>query len=173
MPDVLAGPPEGRQDEETAAPQDAMIPAGLFLFSATMALVAAALFTGAALYVSAVEHPARLMLRDDALLAEWKPSYKRGALIQAPLALVGTVLGVIAYLGSDDWRWALGAALMLANWPYTLAVIMPTNRRLLALTPGAPGPELRPLMLAWGRLHAVRTALGAAATFVFLWVILL
>jgi len=148
-----------------------VIPAGLALFSATMALVAAALFTGAAFYVSVVEHPARMRLDDAALLAEWKPSYQRGTLLQAPLALIGTVLGVLAFLGSYDWRWLLGAALMLANWPYTLIVIMPTNKRLLAMTP--PHAELRVLMQRWASLHAVRTALGAAATAVFLWVILL
>src|SRR6185503_17966062 len=97
-----------------------------------MALVAAALFTGAAFYVSVVEHPARLKLDNSALLAEWKHSYKRGALLQAPLALIGAVLGVLAFLGGYDWRWLLGAALMLANWPYTLVVIMPTNKKLLA-----------------------------------------
>jgi hypothetical protein len=148
-----------------------MIPAGLALLSATLALVAAALFTGVAFYVSAVEHPARLALDDAALLAQWKPSYKRGALIQAPLALLGTLLGVLAFLGSYEWRWLLGAALMFANWPYTLIAIMPTNKRLLALAGAAP--ELRSLMSRWGSLHAVRTALGAAATLVFLWVILL
>ena len=150
-----------------------MIPAGLALFSATMALVTAALFTGAALYVSVVEHPARLGLDDAALLAEWKPSYKRGALLQAPLALICTLFGVLAFLGSYRWPWLFGAALMLANWPYTLIVIMPTNRRLLAFAPGAAHVELRPLMHAWGKLHAVRTALGAAATLVFLWDVLL
>lgn len=148
-----------------------MIPAGIALLSATLALVAAALFTGAAFYVSAVEQPARLGLADAALLAEWKPSYKRGTLMQAPLALIGAVLGVLAFLGSYDWRWLLGAALMLANWPYTFLVIMPTNKRLLAMTGGEP--ELRALIQRWGTLHAGRTALGAAATIVFLWVILL
>ena len=148
-----------------------MIPAGLALFSATMALVAAALFTGAAFYVSVVEHPARLKLDNSALLAEWKHSYKRGALLQAPLALIGAVLGVLAFLGGYDWRWLLGAALMLANWPYTLVVIMPTNKRLLAMT--GPEPDLRALMLRWGNLHAVRTMLGVLATVAFLWVILL
>lgn len=150
-----------------------MIPAGIALLSATLALVTAALFTGAAFYVSAVEQPARLGLDDAALLAEWRPSYQRGALMQAPLALIGVVLGVLAFLGGYDWRWLLGAALMLANWPYTLIVIMPTNRRLLALAPGKSHPELRALITSWGRLHAVRTALGAAATLAFLWVILL
>ncbi len=148
-----------------------MIPAGLALFSATMALVAAALFTGAALYVSAVEQPARLALDDAALLAEWKPSYRRGTLMQAPLALLGAALGMLAFFGGYEWRWLLGAALMLANWPFTLLVIMPVNKRLGAMT-GAE-PDLRVLIQRWGQLHAVRTALGAASTLVFLWVILL
>ena len=148
-----------------------MILAGLALLSATLALVAAALFAGAAFYVSAVEHPARLALDDAALLAQWKPSYKRGALMQAPLALIGTLFGVLAFLGSYDWRWLLGAALMFANWPYTFIAIMPTNKRLEAMT--GTEPDLRALIECWGRLHAVRTGLGAAATAVFLWVILL
>ncbi len=148
-----------------------MIPAGLALFAAMMALVAAALFTGAAFYVNAVEQPARLALDDAALLAQWKPSYKRGTLMQAPLALLGAALGVMAFFGSYEWRWLLGAALMLANWPFTLLVIMPVNKRLGAMT--GPEPDLRVLIRRWGHLHAIRTALGATSTLVFLWVILL
>lgn len=150
-----------------------MIPAGLALFCATMALCGAALFAGAAFYITVVEHPARMGLDDAALLAQWKPSYKRGAAVQAPLALIVTALAAIAFLGTRDWRWLLGAALMLANWPLTLIAIMPVNRRLLAMSPEVANPELRSLMAAWGRLHAVRTLLGAGSTAVFLWVILL
>jgi hypothetical protein len=148
-----------------------MIPAGLVLFSATMALVAAAFFTGAAFYINAVEHPARLALGDAALLAQWKPSYKRGTMMQASLAMLGALFGVLAFLGSYDWRWLAGGLLMFANWPFTFLVIMPVNRRLVAMSGGEP--ELRALIRRWGTLHAVRTSFGAAATAVFSWVILL
>ncbi|MFG1364771.1 DUF1772 domain-containing protein [Xanthobacter versatilis] len=132
-----------------------------------LALVVAALFTGAAFYINAVEQPARLALDDGAALRQWKPSYKRGFAMQATLALVGAVLGAVAFSRDGDWHWLAGGVLMLANWPYTLIGIMPTNRRLLAMDT-ADG-ETRRLITNWGQLHMVRTGLGALATFVFLW----
>jgi uncharacterized membrane protein len=133
------------------------------------ALTVAALFTGAAVYVSFVEHPARGMLDERSQLAEWKPSYARGAVMQASLAAIGFVLGGLAWHATGDLRWLAGALILLAGWPYTLLVIMPTNRALEAISPGDAGPASRALLDRWGRLHAVRTALGVAATAVFVW----
>ena len=134
-----------------------------------LALITAALFAGAALYVSAVEQPARLQLDTSALLTEWKPAYKRGTLMQAPLAIIGCLLGLAAWWQVGRLGWAIGALLMLANWPVTLFVIMPTNRRLMAIEPATAGMDSRILIEKWGGLHAVRTALGLAASLVFLW----
>lgn len=134
-----------------------------------LALVAAAVFAGAALYISLVEQPARLGLDEPSLLAEWKPAYKRGTAMQAPLALAGFLLGLVAWWQTGHAAWALGALLMIANWPFTFFAIMPTNNRLMAMEPSTAGPESRAMIERWGSLHAGRTALGITACLAFLW----
>jgi hypothetical protein len=133
-----------------------------------LALIAAAIFTGAALYVNAAEQPARLSLDDRALLTEWKPSYKRGAAMQAPLALLGCLLGLIAWWQTSHGGFLIGAIAIIAPWPWTLIGIKPTNDVLLATEPDRAGPQTRALVVKWGALHGVRTALGALATLAFL-----
>jgi hypothetical protein len=133
------------------------------------ALVTAALFTGAAIYINVAEQPARLQLDDRALLAEWKPAYKRGFAMNASLALIGFVFGAIAAFLQSEWHWLAGAIVLLANWPFTLIAIMPTNNQLMAIEPHNAGPDSRALIKQWGRLHAVRSALGTTATMLYLW----
>ena len=145
------------------------MPAGL---AGALALTTAAVFAGAAIYVNVAEQPARLTLDDRALLAEWKPSYARGKAMQASIALVSTVLGLIAAYMTQDWRWVLGAALILAPWPWTLLIIMPVNKVLEATSVEAADAQTRALIEKWGTLHAGRSALGVAATLVYLWAIL-
>jgi hypothetical protein len=134
-----------------------------------LALMAAATFFGAAFYVSVVEQPARLTLDDRALLTEWKPSYKRGAAMQAPLALVGFALAMIAWWQNSHPGFLIGAIAVIAPWPWTLFGIKPTNDALLASDPKTAGPQSRALIVRWGGLHAVRTALGAIASLALLW----
>jgi hypothetical protein len=134
-----------------------------------LALIAAAAFAGAAIYVNVAEQPARLALDDRAMLAQWKRSYDNASVMQAGLALVACALGVIAFFLSHDWRWLLGALLILAPWPWTIFVIMPVNRRLKATAPDAAPSDTRAAVEHWGRLHAGRSAFGIAATLVYLW----
>jgi hypothetical protein len=134
-----------------------------------LALAIAAAFAGAALYINVAEQPARLGLDDRGLLTEWKPSYQKGFNMQATLALVAGALGLAAWWLTSDWRWIVGALLILANWPYTLLGIMPTNARLMAIPNEKADAGSRRLIEQWGRLHAVRTTLGIAATLAFAW----
>ena len=113
--------------------------------------------------------PARLELDNRSLLAEWKPAYKRGYIMQARLAIGGRAFGLVAYFSALDWRWPLGAVVLLANWPYTIFMIMPTNRRLIDTPPEAATAETRLMIERWGALHAGRSALGLIATAIFLW----
>ena len=139
------------------------------MLTGQLALTTAAIFTGAAVYVSLCEHPARLQLDERALLTEWKPSYKYGATMQAPLALIGAALGAAAWWQSGSWLWLIGATVMISAWPYTLIVIKPINDELLAIEPAAAGARARTLLETWGRLHAGRSGIGVLTTILFLW----
>ena len=134
-----------------------------------LALTTAALFAGAAVYVNIAEQPARLALDTQALLTEWQPSYNRGKMMQASLAILSCLLGVMAFFVAHDWRWLVGAALILAPWPWTLLIIAPTNRKLQAMVPADVTEQTRILIQQWGRLHAVRSALGILAVTAYLW----
>ena len=138
------------------------------MIAGLIALTTAAAFAGAAFYVGFAEQPARLTLDEQALLKQWKPSYARGFTMQASLAVISAALGFIASWQLGDWRWAVVAALILVNWPYTLLVMLPTNKQIDAWPIETADAGSRALIVKWGKLHAVRTALGLAATAGFL-----
>jgi hypothetical protein len=133
-----------------------------------LALITAAAFSGAAIYINVAEQPARIELDGKSMLAEWKASYKRGFAMQASLVLISGGLGIASWWLSSDLRWLLGAAFMLANWPYTLIWMLPCNKALMVIDPEKAEPALRNMLAVWGRLHAVRSTLGCIATLVFL-----
>jgi hypothetical protein len=89
-------------------------------------------------------------------------------MMQASLALVAGLLGLITWRMTGDWRWVVGALLILAPWPYTLLVIAPTNNALTARSVESADATTRALLEKWGRLHAVRSLLGAAAMLAYL-----
>ena len=134
-----------------------------------LALTTAALFAGAAIYVNIAEQPARLDLDPPAMLAQWQPSYARASIMQAGIAIISCALGVLAFFFSYDWRWLLGAALIIAPWPYTMFIIMPTNKVLKSTPPAQANEDTHNLVRQWGLLHAVRTLLGFAAVAAYLW----
>jgi hypothetical protein len=127
-----------------------------------IATLCAALFAGAALYINAVEHPARMSCGVEAAAAEWVPSSKRATWLQAPLAVLGCACAVAAWLAGSGLWWLLGGLALGLVVPFTLVVMMPTNSRLTSGL-GRDSEETSVLLHRWNRLHAVRTALGGAA----------
>ena len=56
---------------------------------------------------------------------------------------------------------------MFANWPYTLIVMLSGNKALMAIPNVQGDAASRSMILEWGRLHAMRSALGCVATLFF------
>jgi len=128
-----------------------------------VALLAAGLFAGAAVYVTLVEHPARLECGIALALAEFRPSYRRGAVMQASLAGLGCLAALVAWLQRGHASVLIAGLLLGAVIPFTLIVILPTNKRLLASSLDPQQPEVAALLARWGHLHAVRSLAGAVA----------
>jgi Anthrone oxygenase len=134
-----------------------------------LATFCTALFAGAALYINVAEHPARMLGDAQFALKQWAESYKRATLMQAPLALVGLVTSVAAWLSGASAWWLVAGLLIGAVVPFTLIVIMPTNHKLLAPDRDPASAEARALLERWGKLHAVRSVFSLIATVLMLW----
>ena len=133
-----------------------------------VAALCAGTFSGAAIYINLVEHPARLECGPAAAVAEFGPSYRRAAVMQASLAAVGSLASFIA------WWQGLGASLLVAGLllssviPFTVFVMLPTNKRLFDPALDRTSHETIVLLHRWGRRHAVRSAASAVAFVVLL-----
>jgi len=133
-----------------------------------LAILATALFAGAAVYVSVVEQPARMACPIEVAIAEWRPSYWRATVMQASLAVFGTLSGIAAGISSGGAVWIVAAFVLSAVVPFTLIVMWSTNKRLEDPQLDLSSAEARDLLARWGRLHAVRTAIALAALLLML-----
>jgi hypothetical protein len=133
-----------------------------------VATAAAGCFAGAAIYINAVEHPARMSGGVALALKEFRPSYRRATVMQVSLAGTGVLSGILYASQQGDGAVFVGVLLLGAVVPFTLLVIMPTNQRLLASGVDIDEVEARVLLTRWNRLHGVRSLLSAVAFVVLL-----
>ena len=133
-----------------------------------VAILAALLFTGAAIYINLAEHPARMECGTLLAATVFGPSYRRAAVMQVILAVAATVGGVGAWFMGAPRAWLVGAVVILAVVPFTLIVIMPTNKKLLDPALDRGSQTAHRLLANWGRLHAVRSILSLMASVLFL-----
>lgn len=134
-----------------------------------VAVLACNLFTGAAVYISLVEHPARMECGLEIAATEFAPSYRRATAMQATLAALGLLCSIAAWLAGAAFWWLTAGALLGSVIPFTLTVILPTNKKLLNTALNRRSPETGRLLARWGALHAVRSILSGLALLLFLY----
>lgn len=128
-----------------------------------VALVCSAFFSGAAAYITLVEHPARVSCGTEVAITEFRPSYRRGTVMQASLAILGLIASVVAFTLNGGIEVLAGGLVLGSVVPFTLLVIFPTNRKLMDQSLDLGSTEAGELLKRWGQLHAVRTFLSALA----------
>ncbi len=133
-----------------------------------VAILAATFFSGAAIYVNFAEHPARMECGTEVAVTVFGPSYRRATVMQVILAFAATIAGISAWILGAPRLWFVGAVLIFAVIPFTLIVIMPTNKKLLDPGLDRASEVAHQLLQDWGKLHAVRSILALGASVVFL-----
>jgi membrane protein YdbS with pleckstrin-like domain len=137
-----------------------------------VAILTATLFSGAAIYINLVEHPARMECGTEFAASVFGPSYRRAAVMQVVLALTATIAGIGAWFMGARLGWLMGALLIFAVVPFTLVAIRPTNKQLLDPTLDRAPEETARLLQQWERLHSVRSILSLLASIIFLSMVL-
>jgi hypothetical protein len=105
-------------------------------------------------------------------VTEFAPSYRRATVMQATCAALGLLSSVAAWLAGATFWWLVGGVVLGAVIPFTLIVILPTNKQLLTPTLDRRSAETGRLLAHWGRLHAVRSVLSAVALLLFLYLVI-
>jgi uncharacterized membrane protein len=138
------------------------------MITALLATLATGLFAGAAVYITLVEHPARMSCGVAVAVAEFRPSYQRATVTQASLAVIGSLAALGHWWQGGSVAWLIGGLLLAAVIPFTLVVIRPTNERLLDESLDTRSTDAAALLARWARLHAVRSVSSLLAFVIFL-----
>jgi hypothetical protein len=136
-----------------------------------ISVLGCALFTGASVYITFVEHPARMQCGVEIAATEFGPSYRRATLMQATCAALGVLSSVAAWLSGATFWWLVAGVLLGSVIPFTLIAILPTNKRLLSPTLDRRSVAAERLLGHWGSLHAVRSVLSGLALLLFLYLL--
>ena len=141
-------------------------------FAEFVALLSCSLFAGASVYISLVEHPARMACGVELAATEFPPSYRRATVMQATLAALGLLSSIAAWLAGATFWWLVAGVLLGSVIPFTLFVILPTNKLLLSPTLDKRSVEAERLLARWGALHAVRSVLSGVALLLFVYLVI-
>ena len=89
--------------------------------------------------------------------------------MQVTCAVLGLLSSIAAWLAGAAIWWLFAGVLLGSVMPFTLILILPTNKRLLSPALDRRSAEAERLLVRWGRLHAVRSVLSGLALLLFLY----
>jgi hypothetical protein len=84
---------------------------------------------------------------------------------------LGTLAAIAAWLQGAPAPWLIGGLLLGAVVPFTLIVILPTNKRLLDPSLDKNFEQTQQLLHGWAKLHAVRSTLSLASLLLFIFAV--
>ncbi len=133
-----------------------------------LAVLACGLFTGGALFIHFVEHPARMELGPVLGVPSFAAMYKRAAKMQPLLAFLSFLGGTAAWFAGAKAWWLVGGIIMGALFPYTIILMLPLNRELIDSGLDKNSPRAAELLDHWGNLHKYRAFAALVAFVIFL-----
>jgi len=133
-----------------------------------IAILSAGLFSGAAIYINLVEHPARMSCGIPLAITEFAPSYKRATIMQALLAAISFLSSLIAWFMHSGIYWLIGGIIIGFVIPFTIIVILPVNKKLLDPSLDKNSESAKQLLIRWGTLHGVRSVFSLISFLIFL-----
>ncbi|KAI9317028.1 hypothetical protein BX666DRAFT_135397 [Dichotomocladium elegans] len=146
------------------------------------AITANGIYAGLALTVTFVGTP---MLRATGYpIAGWASLYGRGAKMAVSSVVVATSAYLSLFYYTSEKRFLVSGILAFFSAPWTILVMVPTNRRLQAINAARANPntnqtkagdsdmqrdEVKPLIEKWDKLNTVRTVTGTVSFLLTVW----
>ena len=120
-----------------------------------VSVVMAGIITGGAWAYNLEIHPALTKARPSSSLDVFTPMFNHANRTQPLLGSIVAIIALVISLKTGNWLWLVAALIMQTIAPYTIFVLMPLNRRLMAKDADPDSPALQADLKRWGGLHFV------------------
>ena len=143
-----------------------------------VATVTGGIVAGGAFYITAIEHPGWMGADMITAVKAWKQTFNRANNIQPLISIFTTAAAIVTFV--VDWGtpkpsigWLVATICYLLVTPWTLFVMMPTNKELLETDKCIEKGEIwiREKLILWGKMHAARTVLEVSALAIMVYTI--
>lgn len=125
-----------------------------------LAVMVAGIITGGAWAYTLEIHPALTKAPPRSSLDVFTPMFHHANRMQPMLGAFVAVITLVISLMTGRWLWFIAALIMQVIGPYTIFILMPVNRRLMAEDADPNDPALLKDLKDWGGLHLVRTLIN-------------